>query len=298
METLSRSLFHRIRESKEAENKRFEPDTPLVLFILFSRIATGFAFASALLYLEDNHFGFYLVLGAFVSMLLATVTSLTHLSTPFRFYRVLKNPSSRLTLEIAVSSIFLVALVLVIAKELGSIRGYEKVSSLLLSATSILLLLGTTYAYRYTSHPLWNTGRFFPYYVANGCAFACFFLYFSCLIQGGESNSLYLFCGIALILGEALFAYLYVLFLIKSSPQATRYMKEKRGGVLFLWLTANYALPVFLSLVIMINGRFAIYLTLILLLSMTAGIYVERILFFLVEKPVFFFNKELQAGKG
>jgi hypothetical protein len=294
METLSRSVFHRIRESREAENRRFEPDTPLVLFILFSRIATGFAFASALLYLEGNPLGLYMVISAFVSMCLATVTSLTHLSTPFRFYRVLKNPSSRLTLEIGFSGIFLCVLVLVMAVEMAHIRNLGKLSSLFLSLTAILLLFGTTYAYRYTSHPLWNTARFFPYYVANGFVFASFFMDFIDLIQGKETGLVYVIRGIALVLVQAIGCYSYILFLLRSSPEAVHYIRRKKAGVLLFWVTANFLVPMLLCLVMVIMGSSNIYLTPILLVSIILGVYGERILFFLLEKPVFFFNRELE----
>lgn len=294
MESLSRSVFYRIRESAEGKNKRFEPDTPLVLFILFSRIATGFAFASALLFLTDNPLSFYLVVSAFVSMILATVTSLTHLATPFRFYRVLKNPSSHLTLEIAFSSIFLIVLVLIIGSELANIRGFGKISGLFLFLTALLLLFGTTYAYRYTSHPLWNSMVFFPYYLANGFAFASFFLNFTLSVNGIQTGLVYILCGFVLILTQLLCVFLYILFLKKSSPEAMSYMREKRANVLYIWCGLNFIIPIFLSLIIMIKGVSESYFTLMIIISMIFGVYGERMLFFLLEKPVFFFNTELK----
>jgi len=298
LESLSRSIFHRIRESEQGRTERFKPDYPLVLFILFSRISVGFGYSASFLYVSKSHLSFYLTVCAFIAMVTAMILSLTHLAIPFRFYRVLRNPFSNLTLEIYLSSVYLGVLFILILNEVTNSSEFYNTSAVLIAISASLFLLGTTYAYRYTSHPLWNTMRLFPYYLLNGVAFASFILGLTSLIYGGRTSSAYMICGALFILLQSFSASYYIIFLKEKSTSALVYIKKNKSSLAYSWLISNFLFPISISCVFLImgsSGFLSIFGMLILLVSMVFGVYMERFLFFFLEKPVFFFNPELQG---
>ena len=297
MERLPRSVFHRIRESEKGRSERFKPDYPLVLFILFSRISVGFGYSASFLYVSKSHLSFDLTVCAFIAMGIGMILSLTHLATPFRFYRVLRNPFSHVTLEIYLSSVYLGVLLILILNEVARIGEFYNVSAALIAISASLFLLGTTHAYRYASHPLWNTFRLFPYYLLNGFAFASFVLGFVSLLYGGGVNSAYTISGVLFILLQSFSAAYYIIFLKEKSSGAWVYVTRNKPSLAYSWLTLNFLLPVSISCVILMMGSseiVGIFGMLILLVSMVFGVYTERFLFFSLEKPVFFSNPELQ----
>ena len=298
LESLSRSIFHRIRESEKGGAERFKPDYPLVLFILFSRISVGFGYSASFLYVSKSHLSFYLTVCAFIAMVTAMILSLTHLAIPFRFYRVLRNPFSNLTREIYLSSVYLAILFILILNGVADSSEFYNTSAVLVAISASLFLLGTTYAYRYTSHPLWNTMRLFPYYLLNGVAFASFILGLTSLIYGGRTSGVYVICGGLFILLQSLSASYYIIFLKEKSTKALVYIRKNKSSLAYSWLILNFLFPISISCVFLImgsSGFVSVFGMLILLVSMVFGVYMERFLFFFLEKPVFFFNPELQG---
>jgi DMSO reductase anchor subunit len=297
LDSTSRSVFHRIRASDRGRAERFEPDYPLVFFILFSRISIGFGFAGAFLYFLKTSLSFYPVLCAFLLMVLATILSLTHLATPFRFYRVLRNPLSHLTLEIYLSSLYLGVLFLVLSNEVVHVGRFYNISAVLIASSAFAFLLGTAFAYRFVSHPLWNTMRLFPCYLSNGVAFAFFILSLASLIYSRGDSTIYLLSGALSVTAQLISAYYYISFVRETSAGAWVYLARDRSGLSYWWLILNFVLPLAFSCLIPIAAPSRVFVICgvsVILLSMALGVFVERLLFFFVEKPVFFFNTELR----
>jgi hypothetical protein len=299
LDSISRSIFHRIRESDRGRAERFEPDYPLVFFILFSRISIGFGFAGAFFSFFKTSFSSYLVVCAFLLMIFATKRSQTHLATPFRFYRVLRNPLSHLTREIYLSSLYLGVLFLVIFNEVIHIGQFYNISAVLIALSAFAFLLGTAFAYRFTSHPLWNTMRLFPYYLSNGIAFAFFICSLTSLVSSREGSNIYFFCGALCVVAQLISGYYYVSFVKETSAGAWVYLKRDKLRLSRWWMILNFVLPIAFSCLIPIVASsrvFWIFGVFIILLSMAFGVFLERLLFFLIEKPVLFFNTELRKS--
>ena len=158
---------------------------------------------------------------------------------------------------------------------------------------SILFLLSTGWAYRFETHPAWKTSILPLYYLA------------SALVVGlGLRSIQYPFASVpfffaALLLTKGLLLALYRNHLKMTSPTSLKkiVVDQERGIFLAFFLT-DLLLPALLTFSMFVRGDFVIFHCL-LTTSSLVGIFLERILFFWVERPVFFLsfiaNPELNA---
>jgi hypothetical protein len=89
---------------------------------------------------------------------------------------------------------------------------------------------------------------------------------------------------------EAFLLFLYRNHLRKTSPTALQHLvsgREKRTFLAFLWSTL--LLPALLTLILLVLG-YVEEINIIMAISCFIGILLERILFFQVERPVFFLS--------
>jgi len=261
----------------------YQADWPLVLFISLSRIAAGLALIY--IFFPESALWSGVSLG---SMIVATLASITHLAAPRRFLTMAINNRSCLTWEIR------------LAGALGSFLGLQLLAWLPLpwpewllpwrlylpwvnASLSLLFLFSTGWAYRFETHPAWRSALLPFYYLASALAVGLGLR----SIQSPSPATPFFFAG--LMLGKSLFLAFYRNHLKTTSPAFLRgIVSGKERGVFLAFLWTDLFLPVLLTLVLFSIGRPILYS--LFTASCLAGIFLERILFFWLEKPVFFLS--------
>ena len=276
-----KSAYFRLFEyQKNMKLPSFQPDYPLVFFILFSRVAAGLSLVSVFFTPSAVRTGF-----ALFFMGLATIASIAHLSAPLRFLTMVRNNKSFLVWEVRLAG----ALTAFLGLQFLSFFGYfERLDTLfpwINFVLAIFFLIMTGWAYRFETHPAWKTSILPVYYIA------------SAIMIGLVLRAMYYpmtplpFLYILLLITEAFLLFLYRNHLQKTSPSALEGMvtgPEKRLLLAFLWTTL--LLPALLTMILIFKGYHHGTANILMAVSCGTGIFIERILFFQVERPVYFLS--------
>ncbi len=289
-DSLPKSAYFRLLEyQKKGKVDSYQPDLPLVLFISFSRMAAGISLVFPFFPEATLWSGV-----AFGCMMLATLASVAHLSVPQRFLTMTINSRSSLVWEVRLAGALGTCLGPQFLSESGWFHfPYDFYSPWLNFGLSILFLLSTGWAYRFETHPAWRTPLLPLYYLA------------SALAVGLGINSIQYpaapvpFFFAALLITKAVLLGLYRNHLKITSPTSLKNVTVNRERWVFLaFLWADLLLPGLLTLALFVDGEVVVFHCLFTT-SCLVGIFLERILFFWVERPVFFLsfigNPELDA---
>jgi DMSO reductase anchor subunit len=273
------AYFRLIQHRRKMRVHTYHPDYPLVLFIGFSRMGAGLCLVSVFMPLS-----FIWSAVAFTSMILATIASITHLNVPLRFITMVRNNRSSLVWEVRLAGALTGILGLQLLPHFGYAEAFQSALAWGGFVLSILFILSTGWAYRFDTHPAWKTPILPIYYVAS--ALMAGFVFH--LIDHPFSVLPLVFTGLLLAKGYLLL--LYRNHLRTTSATTTERMlagRERWAFLAFLW--SELILPGILTLVLFFEGP-SEWLAAAMAASVTAGILIERILFFRVERPVFFLS--------
>jgi len=262
------------------EYPAYRVDSPLLFFILFSRIAAGLSimslfFPPSILWMST----------AFICMVLATAASITHLTIPSRFLAMIINHRSPIVWEVRLAGALTASLGAQLLSRLGILPGFE---TLLLWASffiGTLFLIATGWAYRFHTHPAWKTDILPGYYLASASMLG--FALYSILYPNRFFGSI----TFTLICAEAFLIFLYLNHLRKTSHISLRRIVS--GGdwmVSLAFLTSVFFLPGLVASASFLAKNLEIYAG-ILALSSGIGVVFERILFFRLEQPIFFLSR-------
>ena len=221
---------------------------------------------------------------ALACMILATIASVAHLSVPLRFITMIRNNRSHLVWEIRLAGAFTTFLGLEFLSSFGWFQAFRPLFPWINFVLALLFLISTGWAYRFETHPAWKTSILPFYYLASASMVGL-----SLHSVGASSHFLPLFYTI-LLLAEGFLLLLYRGHL--KSTSLTSLKKILMGGekwtfLAFVWTTL--LLPALLTFALLVEGNDD-RLNLVIAISASAGIFLERVLFFWVEKPVYFLS--------
>jgi DMSO reductase anchor subunit len=258
----------------------YSVDLPLLLFILFSRIAAGLSIASVFFPLSMIWIG-----TAFFCMVLATVASITHLTVPSRFLTMIINHRSPLVWEIRLAGALTGLLGTQLLFRMGILSGFE---TLLLWTTfflSIFFLISTGWAYWFHTHPAWKTNILLGYYLVSASMIG--FAIYSTTYTNPFSRLII----VTLLFTEGFFILLYLNYLCKTSRISLKSINSgKDRGISLVFLVSVFFLPVLLILASLFTNNLEPFAA-VLALSSGVGVVFERILFFRLEQPDFFLSR-------
>ncbi len=286
---LSKSAYLRLLEyQKKMKVSSYEPDLPLVFFISFSRIGAGLSLVH--IFFPASILWSGVSLGC---MVLATLASIGHLSVPQRFLTMALNGRSFLVWEIRLAGALTTFLGLQFLSWFGYLDHYRLFFPQFNVGLAILFLVSTGLAYHFETHPAWKTPLLALYYVVSAAALGI-----------GLRSIQYPVAAIPFLFAALLFTKTCLLGLYRNhlkiaSPTSLKKIvidKERWVFLAFLW--TDLLLPALLTLGLFVEGEFVLFHCLITT-SFLLAVFLERILFFWVERPVFFLsfieNPELKA---
>jgi DMSO reductase anchor subunit len=255
----------------------YSTDLPLLLFILFSRIAAGLSILSVFFPPSMLWMGI-----SFFCMILATLASITHLTVPSRFLAMIMNHRSPVVWEIRLAGAFTGSLGAQLLSCLGILQGFEIYFLWISFSLGILFLISTGWAYRFHTHPAWKTNILPGYYLASSSMIG--FSLYSITHPIPFFNPVIL----TLLCVEGLFIFLYLNHLCKTSwISLKRIDSGKDRTVSIAFLASVLLLPGLLTFAPLFTKNMEIFAA-VLALSCVAGVVFERILFFRLEQPEFF----------
>jgi DMSO reductase anchor subunit len=258
----------------------YAADLPLLLFIFFSRIAAGLSIFSVFFPHSVLWQG-----TAFCSMLLATAASITHLTVPARFFTMIINHRSPLVWEIRLAGALTASLGAQVLSDLGFLPGFGVVLSWTSFSMAILFLISTGSAYRFSTHPAWKTNILFGYYLvsASMTGFALYSITFP--------NLFFRLITVTLLCAEGFLILLYLNHLCKASWTSLKTIDSgKDRSISMAFLASVLLLPGLITFAPLFTKHLELFAA-VLALSSGVGIVFERILFFRLEQPVFFFSR-------
>jgi DMSO reductase anchor subunit len=255
-------------------------DLPLLLFILFSRIAAGLSILSV--FFPPSLI--WMITG-FACMVLATAASITHLTIPSRFLAMIINHRSPIVWEIRLAGALTGSLGAQILSHLGIFPRFETLLLWSSFCLSILFLIATGWAYRFHTHPAWKTDILPGYYLASASMIG-FALY--CVIYPIPFFGIII---LALLCVEGLLILSYLNHLRKASGiSLKRIVSGKDRVVSITFLVLVLLLPGLLAFAPVFTKNLELFAA-ILALSSGTGVILERILFFRLEHPDFFLTR-------
>jgi DMSO reductase anchor subunit len=255
-------------------------DLPLLLFIFFSRIAAGLSILSV--FFPPS---LVWVITAFFCMVLATATSITHLTIPSRFLAMIINHRSPIVWEIRLAGALTASLGAQILARLGILPGFEPFLLWSSFCLGILFLIATGWAYRFHTHPAWKTDILPGYYLASASMIG--FALYSVIYPKPFFGVIVL----VLLFIEALLIVSYLNHLRKASGiSLKRIVSGKDRMVSIAFLVSVLLLPGFLAFPPLFTKNLEFF-SAILALSNGTGVVLERILFFRLEHPDFFLTR-------
>jgi DMSO reductase anchor subunit len=277
---LPRSAYFRLLEyQKTAKPNSYDPDLPLVLFISFSRVAAGLSLVS--IFFPGSILWTGVSLGC---MVLATMASIAHLSVPQRFMTMIINNRSYLVWEIRLAGALTSFLGIEFLTSLGWFQPFHIFFPWISACLSVLFLISTGWAYRFESHPAWRSHILEFYYLTSALTIGLGLRYIQVPFDGAP----FLFAALLLIKGFLLI--LYRNHLRVTSPTSLKKVvvdRERRVFLAFLW--TDLLLPALFTLSFFIKGDFTVF-DCLFATSCFIGILLERVLFFWVERPIFFLS--------
>ncbi len=255
-------------------------DLPLLLFIFFSRIAAGLSMTSV--FFPPS---LIWVITAFFCMVLATATSITHLTIPSRFLAMIINHRSPIVWKIRLAGALTGSLGAQILSRLGILPGFETLLLWSSFCLGILFLIATGWAYRFHTHPAWKTDILPGYYLASASMIG--FALYSVIYPKPFFGVIVL----ALLCVEALLILSYLNHLRKASGiSLKRIASGKDRMVSIAFLVSVLLIPGFLAFPPLFTKNLEFFAA-ILALSSGTGVILERILFFRLEHPDFFLTR-------
>ena len=258
----------------------YRVDSPLLFFILFSRIAAGLSILSVFFPPSILWMG-----TAFCCMVLATGASITHLTIPTRFLTMIINHRSPIVWEIRLAGALAVSLGAQLLSRLGILPGFENLLLWTSFSLSILFLISTGWAYRFHTHPAWKTDILPGYYLASASIIG--FAFYSIKYP----NSFWGPLTFILLCLEGFLILLYLNHLRKiSQVSLQRIASGKDRWVSLSFLASTFFLPGFLILASLFMKNLVLFPA-VLAISSTVGVVFERILFFRIEQPIFFLSR-------
>lgn len=258
----------------------YHVDSPLLFFILFSRIAAGLSILSVFFPPSIFWMG-----TAFCCMVMATTASITHLTIPTRFLAMIINHRSPIVWEIRLAGALTGSLGAQLLSHIGILPGFETFLSWATFSLSIFFLISTGWAYRFHTHPAWKTDILPGYYLASASmtGFALYSILFP--------NPFFGLITFILLCVEAVFIFLYVNHLRKASQISLKRIVSGKDRVVSLaFLISIFFLPIFLASASFFMEHLEPY-AVVLALSSVTGVFFERILFFRLEQPIFFLSR-------
>lgn len=258
----------------------YHVDSPLLFFILFSRIAAGLSILSVFFPPSIFWMG-----TAFCCMVMATTVSIAHLTIPTRFLAMIINHRSPIVWEIRLAGALMGFLGAQLLSHIGILPGFETLLPWTTFSLSIFFLISTGWAYRFHTHPAWKTDILPGYYLASASmtGFALYSILFP--------NPFFGLITFILLCVEAVFIFLYVNHLRKASQISLKRIVSGKDRVVSLaFLISIFFLPIFLASASFFMKHLEPY-AVVLALSSVAGVFFERILFFRLEQPIFFLSR-------
>jgi DMSO reductase anchor subunit len=217
-------------------------------------------------------------------MVLATMASIAHLSVPHRFITMIINSRSFLVWEIRLAGALTSFLAIEFLTSLGWFQPLRPVLPWINALLSILFLISTAWAYRFESHPAWRSHILGFYYVASALTIGLGLRY----IQFSFKAAPFLFAALLLVKGVLLILYRNHLRLT-SPTSLTKIVVERERWVFLAFLWTDLLLPALFTLSFFVKGDFVIF-DCLFATSCFIGILLERVLFFWMERPVFFLS--------
>ncbi|MFQ6092008.1 MAG: DmsC/YnfH family molybdoenzyme membrane anchor subunit [bacterium] len=294
MSPFPKSAHFRLRENCERKPVRYDPDYPLVLFVLFSRWSFGVAIVAGILQIRNQYLSLVKVsLALSLTLILGAIFfSIFHLNDRVRFVAMIKNPRSQVSQEVLLAGAFTAA----VAIDCSMLYLFELphmitiVSAGGVIGLGLLTLAATGWAYKFYSHPCWNTNILPVYYLISG-----FILGISTLFWIGVSFFPHwvvaIYRSVLTVLGglialQFLLGVGYVRY-VKAGPDRTlgEVLGGKGGRIAPWYFLFAFVFPfVFIVGSAVARGPSVISSTSILV-SFMAGTFLERMLFFLIEQP-------------
>ncbi len=258
----------------------YHVDSPLLFFILFSRIAAGLSILSVFFPPSIFWMG-----TAFCCMVMATTASIAHLTIPTRFLAMIINHRSPIVWEIRLAGALTGSLGAQLLSHLGILPGFETFLPWTTFSLSIFFLIATGWAYRFHTHPAWKTDILSGYYLASASMIG--FALYSILFP----NRFFWLITFILLCIEAFFIFLYLNHLRKASQISLKRIVSGKDRVVSLaFLISIFFLPIFLASASFFMKHLEPY-AVVLALSSVTGVFFERILFFRLEQPIFFLSR-------
>lgn len=299
MTSLPKSAYFRLSEAHSREPARYGPDYPLVLFVLFSRWSLGIAIVSGFfqvmhLYPDLVKVNMDLALALIVA---ATLISIFHLSDRIRFMAMVKNPQSRISQEVFLTGTFMVTVALnsFLLHVLNPADFIRIVFACAVIGLGIITLGATGWAYKFYSHPLWNTNILSIYYISFGLLLGQLTMYWTGLLFDSVSVVGVFKATPAILAGLLLMQFLsgsaYLRYVYRGSNEIRSLsIRTKQGRMLLLYGLTGLVLPtVFLVISAIIKG-FLILFTTCMLVSLLSAVFIERAWFFTIENPNYLFR--------
>ena len=150
----------------------------------------------------------------------------------------------------------------------------------------VLTLAATGWAYKYFSHPRWNTHLLSLVYIFSGCTIGTSTLYWIGLsfpsVPAADSFGYVPPIVGGLLILHFLYGFNYVHHV---HPALKLNLREKTGRIAFLCLLFAFVLPLIFIASFLFSPGGSVFTSSLILASMAMGIYYERILFFSIESP-------------
>ena len=299
MASLPQFAYFRLSEKRSREPVRYEPDYPLVLFVLFSRWSLGIAVVAGLMQIA-NHLPRLVTLSMMLALILiftATLFSIFHLSDRIRFMAMMKNLRSRVSQEVIFAGVFM-GLVAIDCLILLVFDPDDRIRILLAGAVigfGLLALAATGWAYKFHAHPYWNTNILSVYYLISGLfwgastIFWLVTLFFPFSHLGTSRSMPMVLAGFLLVL--FLVGLAYVRYVRKDLSQRFRVnLKDKNGVLVILYALFVFVLPAVSLVASAVATQLLFYSSTFILLSLLVGAFVERVVFFSIESPHYMFR--------
>ena len=136
---LPKSAYFRLLEyQKKGKVDSYQPDLPLILFISFSRVAAGLSVLSV--FFAESLLWTSIALGC---MMVATLASISHLSVPLLFFKMVRNNRSYIVWEIRLAGALTTFLGLQCLSGLGWFEGLHSLFPWINFSLAILFLVST-----------------------------------------------------------------------------------------------------------------------------------------------------------
>jgi DMSO reductase anchor subunit len=313
MTSLPKSTYLRLLENRCRPIARYSPDYPLAFFIFLSRFSFGVSVVSGILQISA-YLGKTVVVNTVASLgclLLAIAISVTHLGAPKGFMGMLRNICSRLTWEIGLSGALLLVLILNLLFLSLDMAGNGL--TVAMGWTMILIapsaLLSSALAYQFLTHPSWNTNLLAVISLLSGLTLG---FSFTCVaaqvVEGGSfpqsTRAIPLILGL-LIFAELSVGYGYIRYLKGFLYRTVHDLLWGKSSILFwTYMSVSFALPLLIILRALLRGGLEFLPSVALAIALLFGVYLERILFFSIEKPIYFFyymgerGEQMKEGRG